>query len=45
MSDKAFYGVQRTEPEPEGEHIRTILAAGFIPIPISRGCSSRMSVR
>jgi hypothetical protein len=35
MSDKAFYGIQHTEPEPEGEHIRTILAAGFVPIPIN----------
>jgi hypothetical protein len=36
MADKAIYAVRKSEPPRlEGEHLRTILAAGFVPVPIN----------
>jgi hypothetical protein len=36
IADKAVYAVRESEPPRlEGEHLRTILAAGFVPVPIN----------
>jgi hypothetical protein len=36
MADKALYAVEKSEPQRlEGEHLRNILAAGFVPVPIN----------
>jgi hypothetical protein len=43
MADKAFYTVEKIEPTVlEGQHIRTILAAGFVPIPVTTQGAFRM---
>ncbi|HJQ85436.1 MAG TPA: hypothetical protein VKA21_15220 [Candidatus Binatia bacterium] len=36
MGEKTLYGVQKIEPtQLAGRHVRTILAAGFVPVPVT----------
>jgi hypothetical protein len=43
MADKALYTVEKVEPALlEGQHVRTILAAGFVPVPITTSGEFRM---
>jgi hypothetical protein len=43
MNDDAIYSIQKTAPTVlEGEHSRTILAAGFLPIPVATAGSFTM---